>query len=556
MKQNKLFTILNRVMLVILFMVITTLGWLVFNEKSTNQNSLLKKVQLIGTYEIDGVKKPLISEDLQLNDYNQVRIEGVFNEEISKNQQLIFRLDNLSMKMYINGILFYQYDNDQPFSISSGNVWESIVSPGITSDDQIVIELENYYRNHVYITYRQFIDHLYVGYESELIERQVQANLFNLFVSFMIISLGFISIFLGGIMKKMRRPAMRYVYFGGLCIFSGLWFSIDFSVQSYLIPYPIFNNSLDSIASLFSMYFLIMYIAPFMKTKLQYVLYSISGLFLAVIFTATITQYVGVRDYYHYLPWVQWAGVFLVPLIVGCILYELCKIQNQELKRLMYPMIVLAIGIFLDCIGNIFKINPFLFWFKISYIIFIFIQMYNLTENIRNAVMESARVTLLEELAYQDGLTKTNNRTAYLKRVEQVKEKKERIQLYIFDINNLKFVNDTMGHEAGDRFIQRAVMVLLSLFDAHDVYRIGGDEFVVITKKQEDLYAMIEHALEENNQCYHDEPMLSIAYGQVIYDGHTMTYEEAFDQADHEMFMHKNQIKKAMKQAAKNARTL
>ena len=50
------------------------------------------------------------------------------------------------------------------------------------------------------------------------------------------------------------------------------------------------------------------------------------------------------------------------------------------------------------------------------------------------------------------------------------------------DINNLKYVNDTYGHELGDEYIKGCCRIICNIFEESQVYRIGGDEFVVILK--------------------------------------------------------------------------
>ena len=62
------------------------------------------------------------------------------------------------------------------------------------------------------------------------------------------------------------------------------------------------------------------------------------------------------------------------------------------------------------------------------------------------------------------------------------------------DVNGLKTINDNEGHEAGDQLLKRAARVIKSAFMEYDVYRAGGDEFVVIARniKKEDLEARAE----------------------------------------------------------------
>ena len=93
-----------------------------------------------------------------------------------------------------------------------------------------------------------------------------------------------------------------------------------------------------------------------------------------------------------------------------------------------------------------------------------------------------AKSELYRKLAYRDELTGLGNRAAYERDWDQVKPE-ETAALVMFDINGLKMTNDTWGHTVGDKLIQVAAEEIVKTFDEiGTVYRIGGDEFLVILK--------------------------------------------------------------------------
>ena len=89
----------------------------------------------------------------------------------------------------------------------------------------------------------------------------------------------------------------------------------------------------------------------------------------------------------------------------------------------------------------------------------------------------------LYELSYSDSMTKTYNRAAYIRDMELLaKETNHPAGILYADVNGLKTTNDTKGHEAGDKLISDAVALLRKYFNRKDdIYRIGGDEFVVLS---------------------------------------------------------------------------
>ena len=90
-------------------------------------------------------------------------------------------------------------------------------------------------------------------------------------------------------------------------------------------------------------------------------------------------------------------------------------------------------------------------------------------------------------IAITDDLTGIHNRTAYSNHIEEL-EKSDKVNglgIILFDIDNFKAINDKKGHLAGDEVLKLVAKVLTSVFPSPkcEVYRIGGDEFAVLTRK-------------------------------------------------------------------------
>lgn len=105
----------------------------------------------------------------------------------------------------------------------------------------------------------------------------------------------------------------------------------------------------------------------------------------------------------------------------------------------------------------------------------------------RNMVRE------LKRLSYTDAATGAGNRHAMFTHFETIRHKKD-IGIIFCDITGLKEVNDTQGHSAGDELIKNTYKSIAKAFGAIDIFRIGGDEFVVMCCgiKEEELRKRIE----------------------------------------------------------------
>lgn len=152
---------------------------------------------------------------------------------------------------------------------------------------------------------------------------------------------------------------------------------------------------------------------------------------------------------------------------------------------------------------------------------------------------ELERRRLMEELersSYIDLLTGLNNRNCYIKALKQLSccETQALGVIYI-DINGMKKLNDSFGHEYGDRVIQN-VAQLLKMHVQRDVYRVGGDEFVVLCENmaQPDFLALMEklRRIFEENKDY------SVSIGCTWKDGKISASKE-MPRADERMYAQK-----------------
>lgn len=87
----------------------------------------------------------------------------------------------------------------------------------------------------------------------------------------------------------------------------------------------------------------------------------------------------------------------------------------------------------------------------------------------------------LRAMGLCDALTELGNRNAYREKCRQLDNAPDKPLGVIFiDLNNLKTINDTYGHEQGDAYIRGVSQILGRTFRRQDIYRVGGDEFVFL----------------------------------------------------------------------------
>ncbi|MCR4787867.1 MAG: GGDEF domain-containing protein [Lachnospiraceae bacterium] len=154
-----------------------------------------------------------------------------------------------------------------------------------------------------------------------------------------------------------------------------------------------------------------------------------------------------------------------------------------------------------------------------------------------------------------DPMTGVKNRTAYDAAVSKensniFNKTAEDFALVIFDINNLKSINDEFGHEYGDEYIIGSCKLLCHVFKHSPVFRIGGDEFVSILKGEdfeEKNSLLIELNDLINEMSKKDLPAwqkVSVAFGLSCFDPENDTsISDVFKRADTIMYENKKEFK-------------
>lgn len=163
------------------------------------------------------------------------------------------------------------------------------------------------------------------------------------------------------------------------------------------------------------------------------------------------------------------------------------------------------------------------------------------------------KINYINALAYKDSLTSVMSDTSYNLEVERINKslnEDTNLHILVFDINNLKLVNDKYGHEYGNKLIISATNVIKTIFNENNTYRIGGDEFVVIIENETD--EVLEKLISDYNRLiknsYLDLPNLrhniEIAYGYTKFDFLIdKSFEDIFNRADSLMYKYKRQLK-------------
>ena len=97
-----------------------------------------------------------------------------------------------------------------------------------------------------------------------------------------------------------------------------------------------------------------------------------------------------------------------------------------------------------------------------------------------NELQKRLLTEALTKKSYQDTLTRLNNRLAYDEMLEHLRGKEFPVGVGFLDLNGLKWINDNLGHDMGNKAIHKVCAILEEYFSKNTLYRISGDEFVIL----------------------------------------------------------------------------
>lgn len=352
--------------------------------------------------------------------------------------------------------------------------------------------------------------------------------------------------------KNVKDTQIDQLYFGCLfviiyscSIFFGMTISNFFVANSYL------RYVMQSIGSML-LYVPIMFMYKYNGGKRSNrVLDVLIMLCLLNYFVQTMLNFSHIIDYASMVLITSYINYlcFFSMMIITFIMF---KSKKNVQKSFYLSMLFIAIGTILDSIGTIIQGKRYYLSSQICVIIFALIQIIVTGKTLLNYYKMGVRSNIYHQMAYTDNMTNMGNRLAFdteISVLEETREQFNNIWCVVIDINNLKHVNDNLGHQTGDWLISSVAQIINVAFeDFGKTYRIGGDEFVVMAfdRPEEEMNEKIEyiHKLtnEANSVC--DEFQISVAIGFDKRDAYkNEKIKELFSRVDKLMYENKSYIK-------------
>lgn len=424
---------------------------------------------------------------------------------LSEDVTLFYRSKDVSTNVYIDGKQIYETKVDEsPFyNRSPGNLWNMVKLPKESSGQTVELQI-----NMVYDASAVTVDHIYLGDKGDIMHSIIESKLGALFISFIVILIGIVLIFLD-ILPAYHRYAKNHsaAYLGLYALLTGVWSILETNVLQFFVEDVRSIQLIDNIMMVTTNLPLVLYVNCYYPILRNLAMRIFCHSQIVYILACVVMQFSGRMDMHDMLK-ISWLYSYSNDVImVGIFLWMLWNWRKR--KKINRRMAIQMLGI-LILIGSAF-VSALQYtvtdtmdraqYLRVGMLGFVVCLAVSSQLNTYRLMEQGMKYTIVRNLAYMDGLTGLGNRTAYLEKLEELEQKGEgSIGIVFLDINNLKQVNDHMGHEAGDKLICMAAELIDSTFGKEgEAYRIGGDEFCVLIEG-ETIYTRYKERLDQFEQ--------------------------------------------------------
>ncbi len=173
-------------------------------------------------------------------------------------------------------------------------------------------------------------------------------------------------------------------------------------------------------------------------------------------------------------------------------------------------------------------------------------------DSLQRELEQKEQLKSVTRMAYTDDLTGVKSKHAFAEAEEKMDRRIEQkavegFAMVLFDLNDLKEINDSQGHEVGNQYIKEACRTICTRFKHSPVYRVGGDEFVAILEGAdfENRDALLS-AFDQQMDANLAQGKITIASGCAVFDPSAdKSAHRVLERADEKMYQRKKQMKGA-----------
>jgi len=506
-----------------------------------------------GWYYLNGTQKEYVKtlpKSIDVNGKSIISVTNTIPRDLTKDTVMCVKTTYQAIQVYINDELIYDFGTENNFGLKYGSVLNMINISESQKGQNIILKISS-----SSFKTGNILNGIVLGDKDSIILFILRNNLGTIIFSTFILVLGIMLIAFAIYLtfKPVRINRNSYLFLGTFLILAVIWILSDTDLFQ-LVNIGISAKYLISFFSflLFPIPFLL-YIKEMCNRGRK--TFDVLCLIFAGWFFVNLICYVfNIIE----LTKILYVSHLLIVLSILSILYYSAL---EKFKYHSNSMNLILIGTSVLCVTSLMNLIVFYFsfdinnsyFFRIGIIVFVLLLCFDILKKSLGLLNSNTKTLIYKQLAYTDVATGLKNRAAYDISIKELNYNwcKSSVCLILFDIDNLKINNDTLGHLVGDELISGVAKCIKKAFMNYDsCYRIGGDEFAVLLN--EDKQEIIDSFLKEFENCikqYNDihQHKISVSHGYAIATKFNPKFKnvcEFFNSADMNMYSNKSEKSK------------
>lgn len=463
------------------------------------------------------------------------------------NMALAFVSRHQNVEVYAGGnLIYYVRAHKSVYGTTTGTNYTIVNIPSYTTD--VVVRLTN-----VYSGLKARGTKFEYGDETKIVKELITEALPSAVLTSFIVMVGIAMVLLWIVCRKRFAQTQALLYFGIFAMIIGAWALNETNLATILVEDR-------KLGSLFGYMLLMMIPIPFIQAEKNF--FHVGS---KVIISNILCAIVAVIDIFLLVChmtglWEFKRSVYLIHVTLIIALLYFCAVLanrikvkgfDRKVRSNIIGAVALGVSMLVDLIAYYNGMQQTDVIAKVGILVFIMLLGYESISEAFEKIREGQKADFYREMAVTDTMTGVYNRSAF-EEWESETSDYEGYSIATFDLNNLKWCNDNLGHAAGDAYIQTSAKIIKEIFGRHGkCYRIGGDEFCTVINHKEKSFDIGRHVNKLRELEKHAEGELGIkglkvqvACGYAEYDIKTdKSFEDTRSRADKRMYESKRRLK-------------
>lgn len=444
-------------------------------------------------------------------------LDGIY---FGNTDTLCLKLGFSNVKVYLDNKLIYSYFNKdyETFSNKAKDTYHMITLPSDFRGKKLKIELQML--QNPSLSYK--IQSPIIGSKLSIFFNLIRKQSVLICILFFISTFALFVVILLSMKRIKNKEKLTHLFLISIfSLLSSMYSLSETNMIELLLPNTYLLNILTFMPFLLLPIPILMIIYKNIQIEYKKFLLYLVYIVLTNFYVQSLLNFLCILDFTRMLPLSQIIIAFAI-LSLLYITIRTWRYKTTEAKYFIFSILPLLIITFIDFILYYFDITyVYVAFFETGLLLFVIIQLIEIMKYFFKLYGQSIQVATYKKMAYTDMMTSIGNRASFENELAYLNSNIEEfssVWCFVMDLNNLKKVNDKLGHEYGDKLLINFSIILRDICNNNSsCFRTGGDEFILIIKNiskkdVENIIIDLYYKMEELNRNTSNQLSVAIGY--------------------------------------------